>query len=106
MFITPRMVGHARQQQPEIYYGFGSIGLAWQIVFILIATDPVRYRPLMLIAAVFEKSFFAGLLVWLYLRHIAGFHWLPVAALEGAFGLAFVAAYCVTPRPNEYIDQA
>lgn len=97
MFITPAMVGHARQQQPEIYYAFGSVGLAWQMVFILIAINPIRYRPLMLVAAILEKGFFAAMLVWLYLRHIAGFHWIPFAALEGFFALAFLTAFFVTP---------
>jgi hypothetical protein len=97
MFITPRMVGHARHQQPEIYYGFGSVGLAWQVVFVLIAADPVRYRPLMLLAAVFEKFFFSGILIVLMLRHIAGLHWIPAAAVDGVLGIGFVVAYLLTP---------
>ncbi len=97
MFTTPRMVGHARNQQPEMYYGFGSIGLAWQVVFVLIATNPVRYRPLMLIAAIFQKLFFSALLIWLLLRHIAGMHWLPFAVADGLFGIGFLIAYWITP---------
>lgn len=96
MFVTPAMVGHARYQQPEIYYGFGSVGLAWQAAFVLIATDPRRYRPLMLIAALFEKLFFSGILVVLMLRHIAGLHWIPVAVIEGSLGIAFVVAYLLS----------
>ena len=100
MFITPRMVGHARHQQPEIYYGFGSLGLAWQVAFVLIACNPVRYRSLMLIAAVFEKLFFAGILIVLILRHIAGLHWIPEAAIDGLLGIAFIVAYYFTPRES------
>jgi hypothetical protein len=97
MFKTPGMVGRARGQQPEMYYGFGSIGLAWQAVFILIATDPVRYRPLMLIAAVLEKLFFAGLLVWLLVAKIAGLHWVPFAVADGLLGIGFLIAWWITP---------
>jgi len=31
---------------PEFYYGFLGVVVAWQIVFIIISRDPVRYRPL------------------------------------------------------------
>ena len=96
MFITPKMVGSASTQQPEIYYGFGSIGLAWQPVFLLIASDQLRYRPLMLIAAIGEKFFFVGILTVLMLRHIAGLHWIPAAAADGFLGVMFVLAYLIT----------
>lgn len=33
---------------PEYFYGFVGIGVAWQVAFLVIATDPVRYRPLLL----------------------------------------------------------
>ncbi len=40
---------------PEYYYGFVGLALAWQIVFLLIGSDPARYRPLMLLG-VAEKT--------------------------------------------------
>ena len=43
---------------PEQYYGFVGLALAWQAAFLLIASDPVRYRPVML-AAILEKVMFA-----------------------------------------------
>jgi hypothetical protein len=39
---------------PDFHYGFIGVTLAWQIAFLLIATDPVRFRPLMA-AAMVEK---------------------------------------------------
>ena len=39
---------------PGFYYGFVTVGLAFQFIFAVIATDPVRFRPIM-IPAVFEK---------------------------------------------------
>jgi hypothetical protein len=39
---------------PGFYYGFASIGLAFQFAFIVIALDPVRMRPMM-IPAMIEK---------------------------------------------------
>jgi hypothetical protein len=39
---------------PGFYYGFVGVGLAWQVVFIVIARDPVRFRTMM-IPAMLEK---------------------------------------------------
>ena len=39
---------------PEYFYGFIGVTLAWQLVFLMIARDPARYRPIML-AAIVEK---------------------------------------------------
>ena len=33
---------------PEYYYGFFGVTLAWQFLFLVIASDPVRYRRAML----------------------------------------------------------
>ena len=39
---------------PDIYYGFLGVGLAWQAAFLVIASDPIRFRPLM-VAVILEK---------------------------------------------------
>ena len=41
----------------EIYYGFVGVTLAWQIGYLVIATDPARYRPFMLLGALGKGSF-------------------------------------------------
>jgi hypothetical protein len=40
---------------PHFFYGFLAVALAWQLVFLVIAIDPVRYRLLML-ASIVEKA--------------------------------------------------
>ena len=50
---------------PDIYYGFVTVTLAWQVAFLIIATDPVRYRLLML-AAMLEKFPFTLATILLY----------------------------------------
>lgn len=30
---------------PEFFYGFAGLTLAWQIVFLIVASDPARFRP-------------------------------------------------------------
>ncbi|HEY0155787.1 MAG TPA: hypothetical protein VGF28_00695 [Thermoanaerobaculia bacterium] len=42
---------------PEHFYGFVGVALAWQILFFIIAHDPVRLRPAML-PAILEKLAF------------------------------------------------
>jgi hypothetical protein len=45
------------------YFGFLNVTLAWQLAFFILASDPVRFRP-MIIAAIAEKVlFFASLIV-------------------------------------------
>lgn len=50
---------------PEFYHGFYGSALVWQFAFLLIARDPVRYRPLMLIT-VLEKLAFLLACLWLW----------------------------------------
>jgi hypothetical protein len=42
---------------PEYFYGFVGLALAWQLAFLVIARDPVRHRPLMLVGVVEKLSF-------------------------------------------------
>ncbi|HMS09217.1 MAG TPA: hypothetical protein PKE66_07025, partial [Pyrinomonadaceae bacterium] len=50
---------------PEYFYGFIGVALAFQVVFLIIARDPVRFRPLMP-AAVLEKMAFVIPAFYLY----------------------------------------
>ncbi|HEY7161392.1 MAG TPA: hypothetical protein VH815_09030 [Acidobacteriota bacterium] len=52
---------------PEHFYGFIGVTLAWQFVYLLIGTDPIRYRPVMLIAMFAKLSFGIACMV-LYLQ--------------------------------------
>ncbi len=48
---------------PGFYYGFVGLALSWQIAFLFIATDPARYRPLMLPSLLEKVSYGAAVLV-------------------------------------------
>jgi len=52
---------------PGFFYGFASAALAWQIAFVFIARDPVRFRPLM-IPSIFEKMSYGLAVVILVLQ--------------------------------------
>jgi hypothetical protein len=42
---------------PEHFYGFIGVTLAWQLVYLFIGTDPIRYRPIMVIGMLGKLSF-------------------------------------------------
>ncbi len=80
---------------PEYYYGFLGVTLAWQFLFLVIASDPVRYRRAML-PAMLEKASFAAAIALLYAAgRIAGV-WLGFAALDATWLVLFAAAYLRT----------
>lgn len=80
---------------PAFYYGFTSVGLAFQILFIVIASDPVRLRPVM-IPSILEK--FAGGIsfVILYVQHRLRQGDLALGSIDLLFGTLFVAAFFKT----------
>ena len=49
---------------PIFYYGFYGSAIVWQLAFLLIASDPQRYQPLIAIA-VLEKAAFLLPALWL-----------------------------------------
>jgi hypothetical protein len=90
-----------RQDPPEIthpafFYGFVGLALAWQIAFFFIASDPVRYRPLM-IPSIFEKFSYATAVVILVLQTRTSRSDLLFAATDLLLGALFVIAYFKTP---------
>ena len=52
---------------PQFYFGFVGVGLAFQFVFLVIASNPARFRPLIVIS-VFEKLSYMLACAVLYLR--------------------------------------
>ena len=81
---------------PGFFYGFVGVALAWQIAFIFIATDPVRYRPLM-IPSVLEKVSFGAAVIILVLQGRMHKSDLVFVYTDLLLGLFFVIAYFKTP---------
>ena len=77
---------------PGFYYGFISVGLAWQVVFLVIARDPVRFR-LMMIPAVIEKFGYGASLLVLYFQHRLHPSDLVFAGVDVLFGVLFLLAF-------------
>ena len=80
---------------PEYVHGFFLVTLPWQVAFLIIATDPVRYRLLML-AAMLEKFPFTLATILLYAAGSIPVSALVIGLIDGALGVAFAVAYVVT----------
>lgn len=58
LVLVPMYALAAPTDRPEVYYGFIGCALVFQWLFWIIGGDPVRHRPLMLVAAA-EKVVFS-----------------------------------------------
>lgn len=91
--ILPQPVTH-----PEFYYGFIGVVIAFQVAFLIIASDPRRYRPLM-IPAMIEKFSFVLAIAGIYLagRGEEILNTIPLAAaFDGVLGVLFIIAWIKT----------
>ena len=77
---------------PGFYYGFISVGLAWQFAFLVIARDPVRSR-LMMIPSMIEKFGYGASLLVLYLQQRLHPSDLVVGGIDVLFGVFFLLAF-------------
>ena len=80
---------------PEYYYGFIGLAVVWQIVFLVLSRDPVRYRPLM-IPAILEKACFAIPAVILLLQQRMPLMIFGFAMVDAFLGVLFLIAYLKT----------
>jgi hypothetical protein len=90
-----RNQGSAADHTSGVLHGFVGAGLAWQIAFLIIATDPVRFRPI-IPAAVVEKFTYGVALIVLHLQgrlHAAD---LTFAGTDLLLGILFIAAFVKT----------
>jgi hypothetical protein len=84
---------------PGFFYGFAGVALAWQIAFFFIATDPVRYRPIM-IPSVLEKLGYGVAVVVLVMQGRMHHADLVFGGTDLLLALLFVIVYFKTPpRP-------
>ncbi len=82
---------------PGFYYGFVGCALAWQIAFLIIGTNPVRLR-VMMIPSVVEKFTFGVAVVTLVMQGRMHRADLVFAGTDLTLGVLFVAAFVATGR--------
>jgi hypothetical protein len=84
---TPPAITH-----PEFFYGFVGVAVAFQLVFLIISTDPLKYRLFMLAAIVEKFSFAIAAGVLLIQGRLAGMIILG-AGIDLVLGVLFVLAW-------------
>jgi hypothetical protein len=88
---------------PEYFYGFVGVAVAWQVAFLVIARDPLRYRPLM-VPAILEKAAFGIAVPVLFGLGRVSAAVLGFGLIDLLWGLLFVVAYgrvrAITPSPS------
>ena len=91
--------------QPEFYFGFLGVTFLWQIVFTLIAKEPLRYRSLMPIT-ILEKLVYTAPVVLLYLDGRVNGNIMRSSLVDPIFGVLFVIAYLRTAAKQHYVANA
>jgi hypothetical protein len=82
---------------PEFYYGFVGVTLAWQLMFLVIGSDPIRFRRAMLPALVEKASFSIAIPILYALKRVA-VTWVGFAAMDATWLVLFIFAYLRTPQ--------
>jgi len=81
---------------PQFYYGFVSVGLAWQFAFLVIGSNPARFRLLMIPSAI-EKFGFVICLAVLYMQARVSSTDAAIALPDFLLGILFLVAFAKTP---------
>jgi hypothetical protein len=76
----------------EFYYGFVGVGLAWQAAFLIVASNPVRYRPLMLACVLEKLTYGLAVLVLAFQNRVAGAI-MAFGTIELVWAALFVVAF-------------
>jgi len=77
---------------PEFYYGFLGVTFLWQLIFVMIAKNPARYRPLILIT-ILEKFVYTVPVVLLYFAGRVHASIMQSSLIDPIFGVLFIIAY-------------
>ena len=94
MFFMERQMAPGAAH-PVFFYAWVSVDLAWQILFLVLSTDPTRYRPMMPVC-VLVKAAAVVAIPWLYVVGRVRDMWLGAAAVDLVFAVLFLAAYGAT----------
>jgi hypothetical protein len=85
----------APTEYPHFFYGFFAITMAWQFAFLVIGSNPVRFRPLM-VPSMFEKFSYVVTLVVLYNQARISAADFQAAIPDLILGILFVIAFVKT----------
>lgn len=80
---------------PEYFYGFIGVVVAWQVLFLVLAKDPVRYRPMMIPAMLEKFSFIIAVTILFFQQRVSAMVF-GFGVLDLIIGVVFVIAYLKT----------
>jgi hypothetical protein len=86
---------------PQFFYGFLSVTTAWQIAFLVIGSNPARFRPLM-IPSIVEKLGFVVTVAVLHGQARITAAEATVAAPDLLLGVLFIAAFAKTAASGRW----
>jgi hypothetical protein len=84
---------------PEYFYGFVGVAIAWQVAFLIIGHDPLRFRPMM-IPSVLEKFSFAAAAVTLNAQGRLPSVLLAAGFCDLLWGILFLVAWWRLGKPS------
>lgn len=86
---------------PHFYFGWLGVTLAWQVLFLMLAVDPVRYKPMMIPAMLEKLGYVLAVLVLAGMRRV-GLSQAMTALPDAILFLLFAIAYVKTPAAREF----
>jgi hypothetical protein len=92
----------AALDHPEFFYGFFLVSLAFQMIIIIISTDPLTYRPMML-AGFIEKGGHFSSCIFLFFRHRLATDMLIASSPDGLMLCLFIYCYIITSKQNRIL---
>jgi hypothetical protein len=90
---------------PQFYYGFLAVTMAWQIAFLVIGSDPLRFRPMM-IPGMVEKFLFVLSMAVLFVQGRITLSDVLVTSTDLVLGILFVIAFVKTSAAAASSDHA
>lgn len=98
MYFLENMIGQQTPPpitHPEYFYGFVGVALAWQFLFLVLSTDPVKYRTMILPAIVEKITFGIAVLILLSQGRVA-MSTVGFGSIDWILAILFSVAYFKT----------
>lgn len=76
---------------PEYFYGFLGVAISWQVLFFILAINPLRYK-LTIIPAIIEKFSYGIAVIVLFSQHRIHTMILSSGIVDLIFGILFIVA--------------
>lgn len=91
---TPPPITH-----PEFFNGFVGVSLAWQVLFLFVASDPRRFR-LMMLPSILEKISYGIALIVLHRQQRIPASSFRVGVMDWLFAALFTISSIRTPKSS------